>query len=118
MGDIHTHRESHAIYRLTIDGILGASVEWSPRRNAWCIEDGVGRCLMHVEHVHGQEAGREETIRLARRMIRDGRMPTPEEANAALRQRREQKPITAAELKEFFKPDLVPVSVRSERGES
>jgi len=76
-----------AIYRLTVAGQLWASVEWSPRRRRWCIEDGVGRCLMHVEHIHGEDPDAETAIRLAKKMIRDGRMPTPEEAIEALRRR-------------------------------
>ena len=44
-----------AVYRLTIAGQLWASVEWSPRRRRWCIEDGVGQCLAHAEHIHGED---------------------------------------------------------------
>ncbi len=75
------------IYRLTIAGQLWASVEWSPSRRRWCIEDGIGRCLMHVEHIHGEDPDPQAAIRLAKKMIRDGRMPTPEEAIEALRRR-------------------------------
>jgi hypothetical protein len=81
-----------AIYQLTIDDQLWASVEWSPRRRRWCIEDGVGRCLAHVEHIHGEDVDAANAVRLAKAMIQDGRMPTPEEANEALRRRR-QAPI-------------------------
>jgi hypothetical protein len=76
------------IYRLTIDGRLWASVEWSPSRRRWCVEDGVGRCLAHVEHIHGEDADAAAAVRLAVAMIRDGRIPTPEQANDALLQRR------------------------------
>jgi hypothetical protein len=77
-----------AIYRLTIGNQLWASVEWSPRRGRWCVEDGVGRCLAHIEHIHGEDVDATNAVRLATAMIRDGRMPTPEEANEALLQRR------------------------------
>ena len=76
------------LYRLKVAGQLWASVEWSPRRKAWCIEDGVARCLAHVEHIHGKDPDPAIAVRLAKRMIRDGRMPTPEEAQEALQQRR------------------------------
>jgi hypothetical protein len=92
LGSISVSR-SPGLYRLTIDGVLWASVEWSPRRGAWCIEDGVGKCLAHVEHIHGEDADADRALRLARRMIRDGRMPTPEEAQARLRE--EQTPAKA-----------------------
>lgn len=74
-----------AIYRLTVAGQLWASVGWSPARRRWCIEDGVGCCLAHVEHIHGEDPDAETAIRLAKKMIRDGRMPTPVEAIEALR---------------------------------
>jgi hypothetical protein len=77
------------IYRLTIAGQLWASVEWSPSRRRWCIEDGVGLCLAHVEHIHGEDPDPQAAIQLAKKMIRDGRMPTPEEAIEALHRREE-----------------------------
>jgi hypothetical protein len=80
-----------AIYRLTVAGQLWSSVEWSPTRRRWCIEDGVNQCLAHVEHIHGEDPDPQAAIRLAKRMIRDGRMPTPEEARAALRRKDEGK---------------------------
>jgi hypothetical protein len=78
-----------AVYHLKIAGQLWASVEWSPRRRRWCIEDGVGMCLAHVEHIHSENVDAAEAIRLAKAMIRDGRMPTPEEVQEALRRRTE-----------------------------
>jgi len=78
------------IYRLTIGGLLWASVEWSPRRQRWCIEDGVGQCLAHVEHIHGEDRDAQTAIRLAKKMIRDGRMPTPEQAIETLRRRQKR----------------------------
>jgi hypothetical protein len=71
---------SPARYDLTINGTLWSEVEWSASRRAWCIQDAAGRCLAHVEHIHAEHADAETAVRLAKRMIRDGRMPTPEEA--------------------------------------
>jgi hypothetical protein len=89
-GVVEVRRETAGLYRLTINGQLWASVEWSGRRRRWCIEDGVNRCLTHVEHIHGEDPDPQAAIRLAKKMIRDGRMPTPEEAMAALRGGREE----------------------------
>jgi hypothetical protein len=74
-------------YRLTIDGQLWSEVEWSASRRAWCIQDAAGHCLTHVEHIHAQDVDAEAAIRLAKRMIRDGRMPTPEDAEQQLEER-------------------------------
>jgi hypothetical protein len=78
---------SEQIGLLSISGIHWGAVEWSEKRQAWCIEDAEGGCLRHTDHVHGQAASRDAAVTLAREMIRDGRMPTPEEAK---RRRREQ----------------------------
>jgi hypothetical protein len=88
-GVVEVRSQSRSVYRLTIAGQLWASVEWSPSRRQWCIEDGVNRCLLHVDHIHGEDPDPQAAIRLAKRMIRDGRMPTPEEAGEALRRERE-----------------------------
>jgi hypothetical protein len=69
---------------------LGA-VEWSEKRQMWCIEDVLGACLKHASSIHGQAAAKEEAETLAGAMIRDGRFPSPEEANAARRERRAQR---------------------------
>ena len=82
-------------YRLTIGGQLWSEVEWSASRRAWCIQDAAGRCLTHVEHIHAQHIDAETAIRLAKKMIRDGRMPTPEEAETALRSRTVAQPEKA-----------------------
>jgi hypothetical protein len=85
--EVRFHPGPPAIYQLTIGNQLWASVEWSPRRRRWCIEDGVGRCLAHVEHIHGEDVDAANAVRTAKAMIRDGRMPTPEEASEALQRR-------------------------------
>jgi hypothetical protein len=77
-------------YRLTIEGQLWSEVEWSASRRAWCIQDAAGHCLAHIEHIHAQDIDSEAAVRLAKRMIRDGRMPTPEDAARQLRERLER----------------------------
>jgi hypothetical protein len=62
-------------------------VEWSPYRRAWCIQDAAGHCLTHVESIVGQDRDVETAIPLAKRMIVDGRMPTPEQAQERLCER-------------------------------
>jgi hypothetical protein len=85
--EVRRDRHNAQVYWLTIDGQVWSEVEWSPSRRAWCIQDAAGRCLAHVEHIHAQDADREAAIRTAKRMIRDGSLPTPEEADEALRNR-------------------------------
>jgi hypothetical protein len=65
------------IGQLMIDGEFWGAIEWSPKRNAWCIEDTEGKCLTHTDHIHGQAAAKDSAIELAKTMIRDGRMPSP-----------------------------------------
>jgi hypothetical protein len=77
--------------RLTIDGELWAAVEWSKKRQAWCIEDAEGRCLSHVSHIRGQASSKDEAVALAETMIRDGRMPSPEDAKEQRRARLEKQ---------------------------
>ncbi len=69
-----------AMWELTINGKLWSCVEWSAARRAWCIQDASGRCLAHCDAIHGQDIDAETAVRLAKRMIVDGRMPTPEDA--------------------------------------
>jgi hypothetical protein len=65
-----------------------ASVEWSEKRQQWCVEDVEGRCLAHAASIRGQAASKEEAAWLAEAMIRDGRMPSPQEARAQAKERR------------------------------
>jgi hypothetical protein len=76
-----------SMYDLTINGELWACVEWSPSRRRWCIQDASGRCLAHCDAIHGEDVDAQTALALARRMIVDGRMPTPEEAAAQLHER-------------------------------
>jgi hypothetical protein len=71
-------------YHLTINGQLWSEVEWSASWKIWCVQTAAGHCLAHVEHIIGQDRDAGAAIRLAKRMIVDGRMPTPEQAQAQL----------------------------------
>jgi hypothetical protein len=88
-GVIEVRRINAGTYHLTIGGRLWSEVEWSPSRRAWCIQDAAGYCLTHVEHIVGQDRDAQTAIRLAKRMILDGRMPSPEDAHAQLKAERE-----------------------------
>ena len=78
-------------YGLTINRQLWAEVEWSASRRAWCIQDAAGHCLTHVEHIVGQNVDAQTAIRLAKKMIVDGSMPTPVEALEQLLAEQERK---------------------------
>jgi hypothetical protein len=86
-GVIETRYIGNDAYHLTINGELWSEVEWSPRRQTWCIQDAEGRCLAHCEHTHATHIDQHTAVALAKRMIRDGRMPTPEEAQRRLHER-------------------------------
>jgi hypothetical protein len=82
-GVIETRFRQHgklAMYNLTINRELWACVEWSPSRKAWCVQDASGRCLAHCDAIHGENVDAQTAVALAKAMIRDGRMPTPENA--------------------------------------
>jgi len=89
-GVIEVRRLNAETYHLIIDGEMWSEVEWSRSRQAWCIQDAAGQCLTHVEHIVGQDRDVQTAVRLAKRMIVDGRMPAPEEAHQQLRQRLER----------------------------
>jgi hypothetical protein len=75
------------IGRLYIDAESWGAVEWSDKRQAWCIEDAEGRCLSHHSHIHAEDKDKDGAVALAEAMIRDGRMPTPDEATKARAER-------------------------------
>jgi hypothetical protein len=79
---------SGLIGRVSLDGEHWASVEWSEKRQAWCIEDCEGRCLAHVDSIRATAESRWHAEALAEAMILDGRMPTPEQAKAEADERR------------------------------
>ena len=94
-------RRNADTYHLTIDGELWSEVEWSQSRKAWCIQDAAGHCLTHVEHIVGQDREMQTAIRLAKRMIVDGRMPTPEEALASLESSGGARKASADDVREL-----------------
>jgi hypothetical protein len=91
------------IGELIIDGQPWGAIEWSDKRQAWCIEDAEGECLRHKAHIRGRSVAKDEAIDLAQAMIRDGRMPTPEEARSfrkeQLRQQRERRAKQPSEMR-------------------
>jgi hypothetical protein len=103
-GVIEVWRRNAETYQLMIDGQMWSEVEWSHDRQAWCVQDAAGHCLTHVEHIVGQDRDPQAAIRLAKRMIVDGRMPTPEQAAQQLEQERERErlvePFVIAQLSE------------------
>lgn len=75
---------------LYIDGQRWAIVEWGgPGR--WCIEDSQHLCLHHIEYAPGLRGTMKQAVALAEEMIRDGRMPSPEEAKRLADERREKQ---------------------------
>jgi hypothetical protein len=91
-----------AMYNLMINGKLWACVEWSASRRRWCIQDASGRCLAHCDAIHGQDVDAQTAVRLAKAMIRDGRMPCPEDAHAQLEERLRRDEL--GEPMEILKP--------------
>jgi hypothetical protein len=84
-GVIEVRRLNAETYHLMIGGEMWSEVEWSASRQRWCIQDAAGRCLTHVEHIVGVDKDVQTAIRIAKRMIVDGRMPSPEDAMASLK---------------------------------
>jgi hypothetical protein len=74
-----------SIGRITITDELWAEVEWSEKRQQWCIQDTEGHCLSHKDHIHGAEVNKAAAVAHAEAMIRDGRMPTPTKRGNAAR---------------------------------
>jgi hypothetical protein len=89
-GVIEVRQVNARTYHLMINRQFWSEVEWSPSRRTWCIQDAEGRCLAHCDHIVGTNIDQRTAIALAKAMIRDGRMPTPEEAERKLRGRQEQ----------------------------
>ena len=85
-GVIEVRRINAETYQLTINGEMWSEVEWSSSRQRWCIQDAAGQCLTHVEHIVGHDRDVQTAIRLAKRMIVDGRMVTPEDAEQQLKE--------------------------------
>lgn len=87
------------IGRMSINGEFWAAVEWSEKRQAWCIEDAEGQCLSHAASIRGQATAKDEAVALAVAMICDGRLPSPQEAWEARRARREKRRNQPAQLR-------------------
>jgi hypothetical protein len=103
---IEVRRINDCTYWLEIGGRMWSEVEWSSSRKMWCVQDAAGHCLAHVEHIVGQDRDPQAAIRLAKRMIVDGSMPTPEEAQAQLEREQERK-----RLGEPFVMDPLPENI-------
>lgn len=86
-GVIEVRQINADTYHLEINGQMWSEVEWSRDRGQWCIQDAAGQCLAHTAHIVGQDRDVQTAIRLAKRMIVDGRMPAPEEALRQLESR-------------------------------
>jgi hypothetical protein len=84
-GVIEVCRINARTFHLTINRQLWSEVEWSPSRRTWCIQDACGHCLVHCDHIVGTNIDQRAAVALAKAMIRDGRMPTPEDAEQQLR---------------------------------
>jgi hypothetical protein len=89
-GVIEVRRINAETYWLEINGQMWSEVEWSRQRQMWCVQDAAGHCLTHVEHIIGQDRDPQTAIRLAKRMIVSGEMPSPEEAHTQLRAEQER----------------------------
>ena len=62
--------------------------DWSERaRQSAQNQDASGRCLAHCDAIRGEHVDAQTAIALAKRMIVDGRMPTPEDAAQQLNER-------------------------------
>jgi hypothetical protein len=106
-GVIEVRMINDRTYHLTIRGQMWSEVEWSPERRAWCVQDACGFCLAHCEHIHGEHVDARTALALAKAMIRDGRMPTPEDAARQLTARRQTSGV-AMPLTLSSADDLVP----------
>lgn len=111
---IEVRRINAETYHLTIGGEMWSEVEWSRSRNMWCIQDAAGQCLTHVEHIVGQDQDPQTAIRLARRMIVDGRMPAPEEARRQLERERLGEELPAPGLRQ---PQPIPAALNLDRSD-
>jgi hypothetical protein len=89
-----------------LDGLTFCGIEWSEKRQRFCIEDVCGQCLTHVESIKGQAESKDAALALAVDMVRDGRMPSPEQARAehAERQRLAAPRLATAREKRARQP--------------
>ena len=87
-GKISIAWSATGIGSVSLDCVTFARVEWSEKRQRFCIEDSQGQCLRHVGSIKGMAVSKDEAVALATAMIRDGRMPSPEQARAEHEERR------------------------------
>jgi hypothetical protein len=96
-------RGDKPIGTLLVGGEAWGAVEWSEKRGIWCIEDAEGRCLRHTSSIHGKAATKGEAVALAEQMVRDGTMPSPEDARRlrkdARAREREQRAKRPSEIR-------------------
>ena len=85
---------SGKIGTLLVNGVAWGCVEWSDTRKVWCIQDAAGRCLDHYSVVHGEDQDRAGAVALAKIMLRNGTLPTPEQA-ALIRKEQERAAAVA-----------------------
>ena len=87
------------IGRLTIGGEQWGAVEWTEKRQRWCIEDSEGRCLTHAASIRGMAESKQEAVALGR--SHGSRWPNAdpktaraehEERRRVAREKREQRP--------------------------
>jgi len=110
-GEIKVHKLSDQRYKFQIDGVTWAEIDWHLGRKMWCIQDALGHCLSHVSHqlldipndgmpgdhiTKGVHLDPTTAIEKTKQMIRDGSMPTPEQAETA---ERSSKDMTAFRTK-------------------
>ena len=109
-GVIEVRRINAETYWLEINGQMWSEVEWSGARGAWCIQDAAGHCLTHVESIVGQDRDPQAAIRLAKRMIVDGSMPSPEQAQQQLEERQERARFGEPIIGDITaRPEAIPV---------
>jgi hypothetical protein len=92
-GVIEVRRINAETYHLIIGGEMWSEVEWSSSQQRWCIQDAAGQCLTHVESIVGEDKDPPKAIRLAKKMIVSGEMPTPEQARRQLQERKKRKSL-------------------------
>ena len=80
-GKISISWTAGSLGHVSLDRVHWASVEWSPVRQHWYIGDCVGL-------IRGAAKSKKDAVALAAVMIRDGRMPMPEEARREAAERR------------------------------
>jgi hypothetical protein len=108
---IEVEQINNATFHLTIGGTTWSEIEWSPSRRSWCIQDSEGKCLSHCESIVGQDIDQSTAIAEAKAMIRDGRMPSPEEAAAARAARKSAEEVVDSSVEDLGEPLGEPMEI-------